>query len=160
MTVTEVQVAEAFISSFYSFDASKMQEHFLPDTDVVAIFYYQQWAKAANYQVKIRRECFVDRGEVVCAVTVTDDFGAAMGYEATDTFRMKVVGEKISAVAFSGDDPPIFNELQQWISQNQPLILSGPCFNMFAGGETPGDCARAIAKAARQFMAERARLSP
>ncbi|MEM7016739.1 MAG: hypothetical protein AAF512_05285 [Pseudomonadota bacterium] len=46
-------------------------------------------------------------------------------------------------------------ELFQWISQTHRDILAGPCLNMFAGGETPGDCARAAAKAAREFMALR-----
>jgi hypothetical protein len=91
----------------------------------------------------------------VCAVTVTDDFGSTMDYEATDTFRITLAENKISAVTFSGDDPPIFQQLFQWITQKHPDILAGPCLNMFAGGETPGDCARAVAKAARAFMDER-----
>jgi len=105
--------------------------------------------------VKTRRPCEVEANEIVCAITVTDDFGSAMGYEATDTFRITLAENTISAVTFSGDDPPILQELFRWISEKHPDILAGPCLNMFAGGETPGDCARAVATAARVFMDER-----
>jgi hypothetical protein len=148
-------IAEEFVSAFYSWDATKLKNLMTEDADTVAILYYQGWAEAANYKVKARRPCKVEAGEVVCAITVTDDFGATMGYEATDTFRITVAEDKISAVTFSGDDPPIFEELFQWISEKRPDILTGPCLNMFAGGETPGGCARAVAEAARAFMDER-----
>jgi hypothetical protein len=148
-------IAERFISAFYSWDALSLKSLMTDDADAAAILYYQAWAEAANYKVKTRRPCKDEAEEVICAITVTDDFGSAMGYEATDTFRLTVAGNKISAVTFSGDDPPVFQELFQWISEKQPDILSGPCLNMFAGGETPGDCARAVAEAARAFMDER-----
>ena len=148
-------ITEEFISAFYSWDATKLKDLMTEDADTVAILYYQGWAEAANYKVKMRRPCKVETNEIVCAVTVTDDFGSTMDYEATDTFRITLAENKISAVTFSGDDPPIFQELFQWITQKHPDILAGPCLNMFAGGETPGDCARAVAKAARAFMDER-----
>ena len=149
------KIAEEFISAFYSWDATKLKNLMTEDADTVAILYYQGWAEAANYEVKTRRPCKVEDDEIVCAITVTDDFGSAMDYEATDTFRMTLAENKISAVTFSGDDPPIFQELFQWITQKHPDILAGPCLDMFAGGETPGGCARAVAKAARAFMDER-----
>ena len=148
-------IAEEFISAFYSWDATKLKNLMTEDADTVAILYYQGWAEAANYKVKTRRPCEAEANEIVCAITVTDDFGSAMGYEATDTFRMTLAENKISAVTFSGDDPPIFEELFQWITQKHPDILAGPCLDMFAGGETAADCARAVAKAARAFMEER-----
>ena len=148
-------IAEEFISAFYSWDATKLKNLMTEDADTVAILYYQGWAEAANYKVKTRRPCKVEANEIVCATTVTDGFGSAMGYEATDTFRITLAESKISAVTFSGDDPPIFQELFQWISEKHPDILAGPCLNMLAGGETPGDCARAVATAARAFMDER-----
>jgi len=148
-------IAEEFISAFYTWDAAKLKNLMTEDADTVAILYYQGWAEAANYRVKVRRPCKVEAGEVVCAITVTDDFGSAMGYEATDTFRMTLAEDKISSVTFSGDDPPVFQELFEWIGEKRPDILTGPCLDMFAGGETPGDCARAVAKAARAFMDER-----
>ena len=148
-------VAEDFISAFYSWDATKLKNLMTENADGVAILYYQRWAEAANYKVKTRRPCKLEAKEIVCAITVIDDFGSAMDYEATDTFRMVLTENKISAVTFSGDDPPIFQELFRWIMQKQPDILAGHCLNMFAGGNTPGDCARAVARAAREFMDER-----
>jgi len=150
-------IAEEFVSAFYSWDATKLKNLMTEDADTVAILYYQGWAEAANYKVKTRRPCQVEANEIVCEITITDDFGSAMGYEATDTFRMTFTENKISTVTFSGDDPPIFRELFQWISEKHADILTGPCLNMFAGGETPGDCARAVAMAARAFMDERSR---
>ena len=148
-------VAENFISAFYSWDATKLKILMTEDADTVAILYYQRWAEAANYEVKMRRPCKVETDQAVCAITVSDDFGSAMGYEAIDTFRLSFKGDKVSAVTFSADDPPVFQALFQWITQNHPDIFTGPCFNMFAGGETPGDCAKAVARLAREFMDER-----
>lgn len=147
--------AESFISAFYSWDAAKLSSLMAEDADSAAVLYYQAWAEAANYQVKDRRPCRMEAGEAVCAITVTDDFGSAMGYEATDTFRLTLADGRVSTVTFSGDDPPVFQELFQWITEKHPEILTGPCLNMFAGGDTPGDCARAVADAARRFMVER-----
>lgn len=155
--MTTEDIAEEFISAFYSWDAAKLKALMTEDADTVAILYYQRWAEAANYQVKTRGPCAIEADEVVCAITVTDDFGSTMGYEATDTFRIILAENKISAVTFSGNDPPVLQELFQWIGEKHPDILTGPCLNMFAGGETPGDCARAVAKAAHAFMDERRR---
>ena len=46
-------------------------------------------------------------------------------------------------------------ELFDWISKNQPEVLAGPCADMFAGGQTPGECSRSVVLAANQFMKER-----
>jgi len=124
-------------------------------TDDIAIIYYQGWAEGANYAIKTRRACTSETTEIVCAITVSDDFGRAMGYEATDTFRLTVVGDKVTAVTFAGDDPPIFQELFQWIGSERPEVLTGPCLNMFTGGTTPGVCSAAVAQSAVDFMAQR-----
>ena len=152
--------AENFISAFYSWDANKLTSLMSEDADTVAILYYQRWAAAANYKVKVRRPCKAEADQSVCAITVTDDFGSAMGYEATDTFRMSFNDDKVSTVTFSADDPAIFQELFQWVTQHHPDTFTGPCFEMFAGGETPGDCARTVARLAREFMDERRESRP
>ncbi|MCS5584704.1 MAG: hypothetical protein NZ777_14455 [Pseudomonadales bacterium] len=152
---SDKSTAEEFISAFYSWDATKLKRLMAGDANAVAILYYQGWAEAANYKVKLRRPCRIETNEIVCATTVTDDFGSAMGYEATDTFRLTLSRNKIAAVTFSGDDQTIFEELVQWITEKHPDILTGPCLDMFAGGTTPAACARAVAKAARDFMTDR-----
>ena len=86
---------------------------------------------------------------------LVDDFGTALGYIATDTFRFTFDGDRIVKVTFEGDDPPIFQELFAWISEYRPEVLSGPCRDMFAGGTTPGACARAVADSARSFISQR-----
>ena len=49
-----------------------------------------------------------------------DDFGRALGYRATDTFRLTIANEQVLAASFAGDDPPIFAEMFGWI-QRQSL---------------------------------------
>ena len=151
-----LQTAEAFIDAFYAFDPDRLRGVMKEDADTTAIFYYQGWAEGAHYAVKTRRACTIEDEDIVCAITVTDDFGRAMGYEATDTFRMSIEGDRVAAVTFTGDDPPIFGELQAWISTEKPEIFQGPCLDLFAGGKTPHACAEAVAEAAIAFMASRA----
>lgn len=149
-----VATAEAFIDAFYSWDSARLASLMTPGDDADNVVYYQGWAEAAHYVVQERRPCVEnDEGEIVCAITVTDDFGSALGYTATDTFMMIVRDGTITEVSFTGDDPPIFEEVFEWLSTTKPEVFSGPCRDMFNGGTTPGDCARAVAQGARDFMA-------
>lgn len=149
----QIAIAERFLDAFYAFDREGLTELVEPGKDAERAQYYQAWAEAAHYEIKQRRPCVIDeQGRVVCAITVTDDFGRTMGYEATDTFTMKINGGKIMAVTSEGDDPPIFDELFSWITANRPEILEGPCRDLFDGGTTPGACSRAVVEAARTFM--------
>lgn len=152
-----VLAAEAVITAFYSWDRSELAAAIGDAEGAVELLYYQGWAEAANYAVQERKACVESQIiQVVCEVTVTDDFGEALGYIANDTFRF-VAGEgEVYSVSFEGDDPPVFMELFAWIGANQPDILSGPCQDIFDGGPTPGDCARAVANAARVFADARA----
>ncbi|NKB99095.1 MAG: hypothetical protein GKR90_11470 [Pseudomonadales bacterium] len=147
-------LGEAFIDAFYSWDAPQLRQTVATASheDIERVLYYQGWAIGANYAIQTRRSCERDQNTLTCAITVTDDFGRAMGYTATDTFTLVLEDEAITNVAFEGDDPPIFSELQAWIGEEQPEIYTGPCKDLFAGGTTPGDCARAVATAAQAFM--------
>jgi len=149
-----LQIAESFLDAFYTFDQSKLARFLAPNADADRVLYYQAWAQAANYKVKQRTPCALNVSKaIVCAVTVTDDFGQTMGYVATDTFTMTIQENKVSAISFEGDDPPIFQQLFAWIAENRPEILEGPCKDLFAGGNTPGTCARAVVAAAKEFVA-------
>ena len=150
-----LNLAENFITTFYSWDLNLLETLMAKDADSLAITYYQGWAEGANYAIKIRRPCERDTNEISCAITVTDDFGRAMGYTATDTFRLTISGGHVSAVTVSADDPPIFQQLQEWIMTERPEVLTGPCLDMFAGGKTPHACSTAVAKSAAEFMAHR-----
>ena len=146
-----LNLAENFITTFYSWDLNSLEKLLAEDADNLAITYYQGWAEGANYAIKIRRPCESDSNEISCAITVTDDFGRAMGYTATDTFRLIISDGHVSIVTFSGDDPPIFQQLQEWIMTERPEVLPGPFLDLFAGGNTPHACSSAVAKSAAEF---------
>lgn len=132
-----------------------------PGQDADSTLYYQAWAQAAHYVVKGRVPCIVvgegldgegDVGSAICAITVNDDVGTTLGYVATDTFTLKVQDNKVSAVSFEGDDPLIFPVVYLWMTMFRSEIFEGPCENMFDGGDTSADCARALAGAAKEYM--------
>jgi hypothetical protein len=151
-----LEQAERVLDAFYAWDAAELAKHLDAGGDAARMLYYQAWAEAAHYQVARRQPCVrIDPAFVECAVTVTDDFGRALGYTATDTFRFAAGGEGIEGVRFDGDDPPVFDELFAWIAETRPAVLAGPCKDAFAGGTTPAACARAVADAAKSFAAER-----
>jgi hypothetical protein len=147
-----MQTADAFIDAFYSFEADQLKTLLMPSDEADSVLYYQAWAEAAHYVVQTRKPCRFEDGVYVCEITVTDDFGTALGYTATDTFRLQIQDGKVHGVTFAGDDPPVFNELFEWMQRDRPEVFSGPCKDMFAGGTTPGACAVAVAQAARDFM--------
>ena len=149
-----VATAEAMLDAFYSFDAAALAQRLAGVAEADTVLYYQAWAKAANYRIQTRRPCTTeDDSTLICAVTVTDDFGQTLGYVATDTFTLSFENHQLVSVLFEGDDPPVFSELFVWIGANQPAVITGPCKDMFQGGETPAGCARAVVTAARQFVA-------
>jgi len=147
-------VAESFIDAFYAFDGRRLAALMVAGPDADGALYYQGWAEAAHYRIQERHPCHtLEDGRVVCAVTVTDDFGQTLGYTATDTFTLSIGDGVVTGVAFVGDDPPVFEELFKWLATTRPEVFSGPCRDMFDGGTTPGACARAIAQGARDFAA-------
>ena len=155
VSASDLLVAERFVDSFYSYDQNRLAERMDAGEEGERVLYYQAWADAANYQIQKRRPCASKESALVCQITVVDDFGETLGYMATDTFSLVVENQKVTGVQFEGDDPPIFMKLFEWISLNRAGIMKGPCLNMFAGGQTPGECARAVASAARDFVHEK-----
>lgn len=151
--------AERFIDAFYSWKPDVLRALLTASTDADRVMYYQGWAEAAHYKIKMRQPCTHaprspghQAGGLVCEITVTDDFGTTLGYTATDTFTLTITAGQIRRVTFAGDDPPVFNEVLQWIGVNRPEVLSGACKNYFDGGTTPAACARAVVAAARAFV--------
>lgn len=152
-------VAARFLDAFYAWDAKALDALLSHNAEGDDVRYYQGWAQGAQYEVVSRPPCDVlESGNslalVTCSVTVNDDFGRALGYRATDTFRLTIANERVLAASFAGDDPPIFAEMFDWIQRQRPDVLSGPCHLMFAGGPTPGACAEAVARAAQDYMGE------
>ena len=151
-------VAEQFIDAFYAWDEEGVSALVAPGEDLDRVLYYQGWARGANYEVLERRPCASTDGSDVttaesiqCAITVSDDFGQALGYRATDTFSLTMADGKIVAVSFAGDDPPVFEAVFAWMAEARPEVFTGPCLNMFEGGTTPQACSRAVADAARAY---------
>ena len=151
-----LELAEEFIDAFYSWDSDTLAQTLSHETEGYdRVIYYQGWAEGGNYAIKERRPCsWVDR-TIQCPITVTDDFGKTLGYTATDTFHLTINESGITRVIFTADDPPIFDEFRTWISADRPEIFFGVCKNLFVSGTTPGDCARTVAQAAKDFMAIR-----
>ncbi len=150
--ISPLTLAEKFVDAFYAWDAGALAALIVPGEDLDRVLYYQGWAQAANYQVLTRRPCSIAADESIqCAITVSDDFGQALGYTATDTFTLTVRAGRIHSAVFAGDDPPVFEAVFAWLAENRPEVLAGPCLDMFEGGTTPGDCARAVARAARDY---------
>ncbi len=151
-----IATAERFVDAFYSWQPERLAAVVTPGEDADRALYYQAWAEAGNYQVQTRRPCARgDDGRIHCAITVTDDIGGTLGYVATDTFHLNVEDDLVQAVEFSADDPPILDEVFQWMGENQPEVFAGPCRDMFAGGDTPGSCVRAVIDGARQYLEAR-----
>ena len=160
ITVTEthathasnLDIANHFLDAFYSWDKSRLASLIVPGADANRALYYQAWAEAGNYKIEQRHACnTVEYNHISCAVTVTDDLGGALGYVATDTFWLEISDGQVSAVEFSADDPPIFEEVFAWMARTQPEVFEGACKDMFDGGTTPKQCVRAVVAAAQDY---------
>ena len=136
-TAVDVRLAERFIDAFYSWRAENLQRFMASNAYTKWALCYQGWAQATNYTVLLRRPCQILEDEVVCTISVPDDFGSVLGYRATDTFRIQVADRCITKIAFAVNDPPIFSAILEWLAQQRPEILTGPCYKMVAGGLAP-----------------------
>ena len=146
--------AESVLDAFYAWDPVALDAGLGDAEGADAMGYYQAWAEAAHYEVLERRPCVPSSANAMtCAVTVRDDFGTALGYTATDTFRFRFEEDALVGVEFEGDDPPIFTMLFVWMGFDRGEVFDDACADLFDGGETPAACAREVAAAARAFRA-------
>ena len=151
----QLAVAERMIDAFYSFDPEQLApllEH--ATTSSARILYYQGWAKGGNYKVLERAPCRIDENKkIACAITVQDDPVLALktGFNVTDTFHLTFNGEHITAIETSSNDQPVYYEARKWVEANRPEVMSGPCKDRNAGGNTPEACARAMTKGYQEF---------
>ena len=149
-------IAETFIDAFYSFDPDQLGPLLENAGDASQrLLYYQGWAEGGNYKVVERKPCTGDTPELLtCPVTVQDDPVLALktGFNVTDTFAITISNNTITNVETSSNDQPIYYEARKWVEKEMPEVMEGPCKDFFAGGNTPGDCARAMTEGYRQFM--------
>jgi hypothetical protein len=148
--------AEEMIDAFYSFDASKLQPFLLEagesEQDILG---YQGWAEGGNYIVVSRSPCVAESEvEISCAITVQDDPVLALetDFNVTDTFHITFSETVITNVDTSSNDQPIYYEAREWVEENMPEIIEGPCKRTEGIRDSPGDCARAMTEGYRQFM--------
>lgn len=150
-------LAENFIDAFYSFDAVLLEGMLTSAPDsLLPITYYQGWAEGGNYKILERKPCVPLAANIVsCSITVEDDAMLALGsdFKVTDTFTIAFGGSDITSVETSSDDLPIYFEAGDWVRENLPELIEEPCQGFFAGGPTPGDCARAMAEGYARFAA-------
>ncbi|MEO0425455.1 MAG: hypothetical protein AAF184_24185 [Pseudomonadota bacterium] len=150
--------AEGMIDAFYSFKPKQLSP-FLEDAGDSGprLMYYQGWAEGGNYKIVRRAPCaVVDSPEVIaCPITVQDDPVMALGmtFKVTDTFTLTFDGMKIAKVETSSDDKPIYGEARKWVIANRPEVMEGPCKGFYAGGTTPGACAKAMTEGYAAFAA-------
>ena len=144
-----LSAAEKLIDAFYSFNPAPLRTA-LADAPSSAneILYYQGWAEGGNYKLLDRQPCRFEKADTVaCSIKVKDDLIRALrtGYDVTDTFHMDFAGNRIVKVTTSSDDPPDMSAAFKWLRAKRPeLWTNGPCQGFFSGGETPGNCIRAI----------------
>ncbi|MCR9258867.1 MAG: hypothetical protein NXH95_04030 [Pseudomonadaceae bacterium] len=156
--------AEDMIDAFYSFDPEQLSQ-FLTHAEQSAksILYYQGWAEGGNYKIVKRGACKpTSNQQISCAITVEDDPVMALqtDFKVTDTFTLTFEGTHITAIETSSNDQPVYYEARDWVLENMPEIMDGPCQGFFDGGSTPGDCARAMTEGYRQFYAAQKAQSP
>ncbi|MBT6026180.1 MAG: hypothetical protein HOH12_13095 [Gammaproteobacteria bacterium] len=151
----QIEAAEQVIEAFYSFDSATLAPLLRQAGGSSAnILYYQGWAEGGNYKVVTRTPCFIEEpNKIACAITVQDDPVVALntGFNVTDTFHMTFDGANLTAVETSSNDQPIYYEARQWVEANRPEVMTGPCKDAYAGGTTPGDCARAMTEGYTEF---------
>ncbi len=155
--VTEnLATAEETIDAFYSFDASRLQPFLLESGESEQeILGYQGWAEGGNYIVVSRSPCVAESEvEISCAITVQDDPVLALetDFNVTDIFHITFIDTVITNVDTSSNDQPIYYEAREWVEENMPEIIEGPCKRTEGIRDSPGDCARAMTEGYRQFM--------
>jgi hypothetical protein len=154
-----IATAESMIDAFYSFDPNQLQP-LLSEAGVAEgrILGYQAWAEGGNYIVIERAPCAVESENTIsCAITVQDDPVVALetGFNVTDTFHITFGDTTIIGVETSSNDQPIYYEARQWVEENMPEVMEGPCKRTDGLRDTPGDCARAMTDGYSRFMEAR-----
>jgi hypothetical protein len=154
-----LETAESMIDAFYSFDPNILQPILSEAGDAEGrILGYQAWAEGGNYIVMERAPCNRESEDTIsCSITVQDDPVVALetGFNVTDTFHITFGGATIVDVSTSSNDQPIYYEAAEWVEENLPEVMEGPCKRTDGLRDTPGDCARAMTDGYRQFMEAR-----
>ena len=126
-----IDVAEEFVSAFYSFNPKPLAD--ILDTagdSRQAMLFYQGWAQGGNYIVMNRMPCeSVSEDTVRCSITVQDDLVLALGidFDVTDTFTLTFTDGAIANVETSSNDPKLYHDARDWVWQNRRDRVDEPC---------------------------------
>ncbi len=138
----DLDVANAFIDAFYSFDQDSLRATLVHADDTKdGIVYYQKWAECGNYQV-MKRNAFIEKNDstIICPITVKDDLMGALGidFHVTDTFRLTFIDGQIRTIATSSNDPDEYYQAKDWVRENRKELMV-PCED----GSDPCGCIKA-----------------
>ena len=153
-TKQDLEASERFIDAFYSFDPDRLRLTLRSaETSIASILYYQGWAEGGNYSVIKRHGCNVSGSEIICPVTVKDDLMLALGinFNVTDSFHLTVNESEIRSVTTSSNDLQVFHDAEAWVWRERRALVDEACAGYFEGGETPGDCVRAMVRGFREY---------
>lgn len=154
-----VDLANQFIDAFYSFNQDSLELTLLTaEGSQPSILYYQKWAECGNYKILNRFPCLEKNDStVICPVTVKDDLMGALQLDlnVTDTFHITFKEKQILSVNTSSNDPDVYYEAKDWISQNRPALIEKPCKDAWEGGPTPCECILATVEGLKQYQAHR-----
>jgi len=153
-----IHIANQFIDAFYSFNKDSLKLTLSnAEKSQPSILYYQKWAECGNYEILNRFPCKEKNDSlVICPITVKDDLMSALQLDlnVTDTFHITIKKRQILSVNTSSNDPDIYYEAKDWISQNRPKLLEKPCEDAWKGGPTPCECILATIEGLKEFQSK------
>lgn len=157
-TPGNVQLANAFVDAFYSFDKDSLQAVLSEAGESRAgMVYYQGWAECGHYEV-LQRDRYFEKNDstVVFPVTVKDDLMAALqiDFNVTDTFHITLRDGKIRAVQNSSNDPAEYYQAKDWVKEHHPEFIEKACEGIWKDGTTPCECIQGMLKGFRAMKAQ------
>ena len=151
---SNIDVAEQFVSAFYSFKPEPLSALLNEAGESKqGMLFYQGWADGGNYIVMNRMPCeAIDDDTVRCSITVQDDLVLALGidFDVTDTFTISFADGAISGVETSSNDPQLYLDARDWVMSNRLEWVEQPCKGIDAEPD-PRQCARSMLKGYRDY---------
>ena len=143
-------IGDQTVAAFFSFDSAALAD--LPwwtGADTSHVLDAQSWAEGANYEIEAS-SCVSERaGLEVCEVTVSHDFGRALGYESDVTFIVRSVDGEITEANFREPDP-VLHDLFRWAEAAHPEQF-GPDGTNCRDDAGSAECAAAYAVVAEEY---------
>jgi hypothetical protein len=157
--VSNIDIANNFIHAFYSFDRDRLASILsYAKESQPGILYYQKWAEYGSYEI-VQKNVFIERNDsmMLCSIAVEDDLMGALSidFNVTDAFHLTIIDGHIRSVQTSSNDPEMYYEAKEWVKNNLPELIEGPCKGIWEGGPTPCECVRAMVEGYKRYMENR-----